>query len=145
MSDSKDSTNLMKTSATELRRACPSTASIKHVVQIHIREMEAKIKEAHRGKQRSIRYDMVTNFEIPNMSNKDAQRHIFGTIIEQLETNDYSVKFTHNKKECYFVISWLSQQDKDEAERHELLIRKAKGLDTDKKDTKDQKDNATQK
>lgn len=116
----------ISTTAKKLKHDCPSTATLRGEIKRHCQMIESQIKENHRAKLRYLKYSMVTNFDVPNMTNAEAQQHIFAGIIDQLTDVGFDVGFTYDGKNiCYFEISWRSSQDIEDAERQKSIIKAA--------------------
>lgn len=129
--------NYMTLSARDLREANPTTTSLRGEIKKHINYIQADIRAKHTAKIRHTTYDLPVNFVVPNMTNAEAQTHIYASIIEQLKFNKYAVRLEMAKKPkeiCRLHISWISDQDLEEAERQRRIIEEARTarVNTDK-------------
>lgn len=120
--------NFMTLSARDLRLANPTTNALRLEIKKHIGYIQADIRAKHVTKIRHTTYDLPVNFTIPNMRNAESQTHIYASIIEQLKFNKYDVRLEMGKKPREMArlhISWISDQDIEEADRQRRIIREA--------------------
>lgn len=84
---------------------------IKEAVIEIVRKINSDLKFAHREGRHCIIIDIPIQFDIPNMSNADAQRSVWSTIIEFLQQKNYRVWISFNDIECKLKITWISKED----------------------------------
>jgi len=75
--------------------------------------IDEKIKLAFdSGSREAVPISIPIHFNIPYMSNKDAQREIYYLIIKDLKKREFNVKIKLNENNTIFFISWNSEDDK---------------------------------
>lgn len=121
--------NFMQISARDLKEASPTTTALKLEIKKHVQYIQADIRDKHRAKIRFTQYDLPVNFDIPNLSNSEAQTHIYAGVIEQLKHNKFEVGMQMSRRPlvCRLEISWISDQDLSEADRQKRIIQEALG------------------
>ena len=122
--------NLMHVTAAALTKESPASGAMKEYILRTIGDIEGAIKDAHQNRQSKIRFEPMTNFDIPQIDNKIAQRVIFSSVIEQLQKNGFVVTFTYTPQACFFDIRWYTDEDALEVERQALIIRQARNMAT---------------
>jgi hypothetical protein len=118
--------NLMTITAASLKEKNPELGFLKSEVRRHIKEIEMHIREAVRDKQTQIKYPIEQNFAVQKISNRTAQRYVYSAIYDQLKTNGFESRLIIKSKEVYFEITWISEMDRDEIARQEMLIEEAR-------------------
>jgi hypothetical protein len=79
-------------------------------ILMHIDE---RIKIAYdSGNREAIPISIPINFNIPYMTNADAQREIYYLIIKDLKKREFNVKIKLNENNTIFYVSWNSEDDK---------------------------------
>jgi hypothetical protein len=95
-------------------------------------EILKKIKEelhvAHMHGNHHIVTELPLVYDIPNMTNADAQRLIWSQIIELLQKKNYVVYINYNKSLCKLKISWLNSNDHKEIARQSRIIQNSNVL-----------------
>lgn len=85
---------------------------------------EINISRERRDPRHSIGIRVPITFDIPYMSNKDAQRSIYYKILTSLLERDFIVKIQLEDNESIFHVTWLSEDDEKEIELQNALIAK---------------------
>ena len=114
----------VKVNADSLRRHDPKQQALHLELGRIGRDITAAIKNAHRGKRCSLKYDLPTGFIIPDMTPKDAQLYIYAKLVLELQTSDgdsagYRVKFVGSVP-C-LLISWAVQLDEEKQVMQQTL------------------------
>lgn len=115
--------NLLRINVATLKRSCPTTLFLKSEIKRLLNEIQTLIEEANRSKTTTINFTLPSNFEIPNMRNKDAQIVIYGSIIEQLRNyGGFKTKLRLVKPNAILEISWKTEQDIQEMEHYKKIL-----------------------
>lgn len=114
--------NYLTIKASGFKSHPPTRNAMEAIIKSSMKDIERKLKTAFLDKKEELKYSLMTNFSIPNTTNAKAQRYIYSSIFSQLMENGFEVKFTHTKKWCYIIISWLNAEDKAEIERQQSII-----------------------
>ena len=107
--------------ASKLRNNNLQKRNLKEVITDVIRQISHELVIAHREGRHDIITSMPITFSISNMSNSDAQRVIYASIIEELITKDYRVWIHPGKDTCILKITWMSPEDEAEM-KHQMQI-----------------------
>jgi hypothetical protein len=86
-----------------------------------LRKINEDLHTAQRAGQHKIITEIPIVFDIPNMSNADAQRAIWSNIIEALKTKNYRIAICPAQKSCKLRITWLSEDD-EQTIKYQLQI-----------------------
>jgi len=73
--------------------------------------INTELKTARTNGESTIVVEIPIVFQIPNMTNKDAQRIIWSSIIDMLKNKNYNVLINHNKDNCRLKITILDRED----------------------------------
>lgn len=102
----------------------------KKIIKEHITEILRKINEeiinTHREGHYNITSDLPIIFDIPNMTNKDAQYSIWAGVMYNLESKGYFVKINFNIHKCVIKITWLNEKDIQHRQKQLNIIEKNK-------------------
>lgn len=110
----------------ELRENCPSVKAINQEIAVALREIKLKMKEAHKNKMRTETYIFKTNYNIPNMSNADAQTKIFATVIKKLDDENIITQLNFDKTgHAYLMFKWETPADEEQKIKDEEIIKQA--------------------
>lgn len=90
-----------------------------------LQSIKEEIRDAYRGGLHEIDINLPITFSIPNTSNADAQRIIWGSILDSLTRKNYRVRLYPNDTKCILHITWLSREDESEIEYQTKLIARA--------------------
>lgn len=97
--------------------------SISREVKNILGHIDDKIKVAHEaGVRDPVKITVPINFNIPYMSNKDSQRRIYYLLIKDLKERGFHVKVKLEENSTVFIVSWLSEQERDEIEYETAVI-----------------------
>jgi hypothetical protein len=76
-----------------------------------LRVIRNEISDAHSSGRHEIQYNLPITFVVPQMTNTDAQRYVWGSIIDILLSKNYKVQIEFEKSRCTLFISWLTRED----------------------------------
>lgn len=85
---------------------------------------EINLSRERRDPRHSIGIRVPITFDIPYMSNKDAQRNVYYKILTSLLEREFIVKIQLEENESIFHVTWLSEDDEKEIELQNALIAK---------------------
>lgn len=97
--------------ANTLRDSNVQKRAIKENIVEIIRKLNEDLITAHREGKHHIIAEIPIVFDVPHMSNTNAQRAIWSNIIEILKEKNYRVIININNKCCRLKITWMSQDD----------------------------------
>ena len=110
--------------ANSLRNNNLQRRNLKEVITDIIKRINQELIEAHKEGCHHIITNMPITFSIPNMSNKDSQRFIWASVIDELISKDYRIWISPTKNVCRIKVTWMSQDDESEIKYHNQLIAK---------------------
>ncbi len=74
------------------------------------------------GSRETISISVPIHFDIPYMTNKDAQREIYYLIIKDLKKREFNVKIKLNANNTIFYVSWNTDDDKKVIEYKNTIL-----------------------
>lgn len=86
-----------------------------------IRRISQELILAHREGKHHIITTIPITFGIPNMSNKDSQRVVWASIIDELNSKYYRTWISPKKDACKLKITWMSPADEADI-KHQMNI-----------------------
>ena len=95
-----------------------------NVIEI-MREIDDEIKESHREGLHHIVVPIPICFDIPNMTNANAQLAIWSTIIKVLKEKNYRAWINYDKDSCRIKITWISESDESELMERKHILKDA--------------------
>lgn len=101
-----------------------NTGQVREEVNNILKSLESVILSAHEQRLNNITHELPNNFAISNMSRRDAQCVIYGTIIEDLEKRGFTLSIALNESTTFIKIGWVSMFDRDEMRRMNEIIDK---------------------
>lgn len=119
--------NIVK-DANALRNSNVQKKHIQEIVSLLLKEINEKINIAHRDGHHYIITELQFIFDIPNMSNADAQRKIWARIINTLEMKKYRVWLKTTDNRCYLKITWFSAEDESETRTECEILESHRGI-----------------
>jgi hypothetical protein len=122
ISDKIDISNDALIHANNLRNNNLQKRQLKEVITDIIRRISQELVIAHREGKHHIITSIPITFNIPNMSNKDSQRFIWSSIIDELKFKSYRVWISPSKNTCKVKITWMSPDDETEVKHQMNLI-----------------------
>lgn len=122
ISDKIDISNDALIHANNLRNNNLQKRQLKEVITDIIRRISQELIIAHREGKHHIITSIPITFNIPNMSNKDSQRFIWSSIIDELKSKSYRVWISPSKDTCQVKITWMSPDDETEVKHQMNLI-----------------------
>ena len=111
-------------SANSLRNNNLQKKNLKEVIIDIIKRISQELVDAHREGCHHIITNIPITFSIPNMSNKDSQRYIWASVIDELLSKNYRIWISPGKDTCRIKITWMSQDDETEIKYQNQLIAK---------------------
>lgn len=97
--------------ANNLRNNNLQKRQLKEVIVEIIRRINDELILAHREGLHNIITSIPITFNISNMSNKDSQRVIWASVIEELLNKQYRVWISPSKNSCRIKITWMNPED----------------------------------
>ena len=110
--------------ANSLRNNNLQKRNLKEVITDIIKRISQELIIAHREGIHHIITTMPITFSIPNMSNKDSQRYIYASVIDELIAKDYRIWISPGKDTCQIKITWMSPDDESEIKYQTQIIAK---------------------
>jgi hypothetical protein len=110
--------------ANSLRNNNLQKRNLKEVITDIIKRISQELIIAHREGSHHIITTMPITFSIPNMSNKDSQRYIYASVIDELIAKDYRIWISPGKDTCQIKITWMSPDDESEIKYQTQIIAK---------------------
>ena len=86
--------------------------------------IDDEIKSAYDRDECKVSVTVPITFNIPYMSNKNAQRTIYHRILESLLNRGFIVKIYLSKTQSIFHITWLSDDEQKERELQNAVLAK---------------------
>jgi hypothetical protein len=108
--------------ANNLRNNNLQKRQLKEVITDIIRRISQELVVAHREGQHYVITSVPITYSIPNMLNKDSQRFIWSSIIDELKSKSYRVWISPSKDTCRIKITWMSPDDETEVNHQMNLI-----------------------
>ncbi len=115
---------MINISASNLRKRSPRAIAVKREIEAMCIQVNAKISTAARINLCEIKYYPQLLFNIPGMDNSDAQRLIFGRVIEAIEEKEFDVETAGSDIDDSFhlIISWYLDCSKKEIKRYNNIL-----------------------
>ena len=110
--------------ANSLRNNNLQKRNLKEVITDIIKRISQELIISHREGSHHIITTMPITFSIPNMSNKDSQRYIYASVIDELIAKDYRIWISPGKDTCQIKITWMSPDDESEIKYQTQIIAK---------------------
>lgn len=108
--------------ASNLRNNNLQKRNLKEVITDILKRINDELLTSHKEGQHHVITTMPITFNIASMSNKDSQRYIYSTVIDELITKGYRVWICPSKDGCKIKITWMSQTDETELRYQTQLI-----------------------
>ena len=108
--------------ANNLRNNNLQRRQLKEVITDIIKRISQELVNAHREGSHYIITSVPITYSIPNMSNKDSQRFIWASIIDELKSKSYRIWISPSKNTCRIKITWMSPEDESEVNHQMNLI-----------------------
>lgn len=116
--------------ANDLRRRAKGTGYIEEIIIDIIDDLDTEIDEAVERREQKAVIQVPTDFDIPTLSNKDAQMRIYGILTEILLEAEYTPLFIFkngsraDKQRVDLQVTWKSKSDKEEEKYINELVQK---------------------
>lgn len=110
--------------ANNLRNNNLQKRQLKEAITDIIKRISQELIIAHREGKHNIIISIPITFSISNMSNKDSQRFIWASVIEEMLSKDYRIWISPTKDTCRIKITWMSPEDETEIKHQMNLIAK---------------------
>lgn len=107
--------------ANNLRNNNLQRRQIKEVITDIIKRISQELISAHREGKHEVITSIPITYTISNMSNKDSQRFVWASVIEELISKSYRVWIYPSNDKCSLKITWISPEDESDI-RHQLNI-----------------------
>ena len=78
-----------------------------------LRTLSDDIMKAKQSYQNNVMTTMPITFTIPGLSNKDAQRIIWNSVLKELNEKNYRVRLNPTKNKCWIKIIWISKEEEE--------------------------------
>ena len=115
-------------SAERLQKCSPRIIALNRAVSCMIKCINNDIKSLARSNTTFLDHSLMPYFEIPGMSNENAQNIIYGKAIEALEEKGFNVTVRGSGDKVTLHISWDIDYSKVEINRyHNLLLSRHEG------------------
>jgi hypothetical protein len=103
----------MSLKASALKENDIQKKTINKEIKSILSHIDERIKIAYdSGSREVVTISVPIHFNIPYMSNKDAQREIYYLIIKDLKKREFNVKIKLNQNNTLFYVTWNSDDDK---------------------------------
>ena len=89
-----------------------------------IKRISEELVESHREGKHDIITTIPITFSVANMSNRDSQRIIYASVLDELIKKNYRAWISLKKNECRLKITWMSPDDELEIKYQTNLIAK---------------------
>lgn len=106
----------MSIKAQALKAADIQIEAINRIVTDILSSMDDEIKIAYEAGRHVVHCSVPIHFDIPYMTNSDAQRQIYVRILRDLKKRGFNVKIIMGDPSVTFVTSWLSDEEHREIE-----------------------------
>lgn len=101
---------------------------IQSQVKILLERIYSDIRQAHSINQKELTASLPIMFDIPNVSNKEAQTHIYYMILMDLKDSKYDVKIEWLETHVLFKIRWQKQEDSEKLKQmKDILLEHSEG------------------
>lgn len=104
---------MSKISADKLSISDTQKKLINSQTRILLERIYSDIRQAHSINQRELTASLPIMFDIPNVSNKEAQTYIYYTILMDLKDSKYDVTIDWLETHVLFKIKWQKQEESD--------------------------------
>ena len=99
------------TDAERLKKNSLQKKSLKENIHGILRQLNDEILSAKSVGNMEIKTTIPITFTSPNMSNKNAQRIIWSSIIKELNEKKYRVSINPKGDKCTLLIKWISKEE----------------------------------
>lgn len=106
----------MDITADRVQRMCTSTYLLEKQFQTIMKTFQSEIIDTGKSGGSEVVVSVPTNFDIPGMNNALAQTIIYHKIIEDLETNGFSVKMSMDTDTTTYWVGWGDRTDAKDLE-----------------------------
>jgi len=89
-----------------------------------ISHIDEEIKNAYDRDECKVNVSVPITFNIPYMTNKNAQRSVYYTILNSLLDRGYIVKILFREDQTVFLIKWVSDEEEKDIEMQTALLAK---------------------
>jgi hypothetical protein len=110
--------------ANNLRNNNLQRRQLKEVITDVVRRISQELVEAHKEGRHDVITSIPITYSIPNMSNKDSQRFVWATVIEELLAKNYRVWIHPTKDKCRIKMTWMSPEDEVDIKQQLNIIAK---------------------
>jgi hypothetical protein len=121
LSDKIDISNDALIHANNLRNNNLQRRQLKEIITDVIKRVSQELIEAHREGKHDVITSIPITYSISNMSNKDSQRFVWASVIEELLAKSYRVWIYPSNDKCRIKLTWISPEDEIDI-KHQLNI-----------------------
>ena len=101
----------MNITADRLRGDWTKTRFVDKCVKDIMLAIQERIMDAHRESRTAITFGAPVNFNVPEMSNKDASIIIYYDILQKLQKQGFDASLEMSTSETSFIIKWCEEPD----------------------------------
>ncbi len=87
-----------------------------------LRSLMDDIMRAKQGYKNFVVTSVPITYQIPGLSNKDAQRIVWSNLIKELNEKNYRVRLHPTKDKCKIKITWISREEESVIQEQLNLI-----------------------
>jgi hypothetical protein len=124
ISDKINITNDALVHSNNLRNNNLQRRQLKESITDIVRRINQELILAHREGKHLVITSIPITFSISNMSNKDSQRVIWSSVIEELRSKNYRVWISPTSETCRIKITWVSPADENDIQNQMNIIAK---------------------
>ena len=73
--------------------------------------IDDEIKKNHDGGIFTIKYKLISAFDVPNMTSSNARMKIYSSIISDLSDRGFLVRYRENNNRYYLIIKWITDEE----------------------------------
>lgn len=84
--------------------------------------IDEKIILCHDAGQHELNVSLPTIFDIPGMSNANAQRRIYSSIILDLKRREFTVKLRMSEDSTECIVTWITAEEKKDVDMQYAII-----------------------
>lgn len=108
--------------ANKLRERSLQNRILNGLVHDILKGIKEDIQMAHKAGAHEVVAKLPILYDIPCVSNKNAQRIVWSGVIEALARKNYHMKLFPGDSECVLHVTWLKEEDLEMIEAQNKLI-----------------------
>ena len=94
-----------------LKRSSEQKELLKKTINEILRSLMDDINTAKKSYRTNVKTTFPITFSIPGLSNKDAQRIVWSSLIKEINEKNYRIKIKPSKDKCVVQITWISSEE----------------------------------